>query len=158
MQLHIKLHKSLTSFILFSTQKKQLLSAFLSLHQFQHSLPRAVKLFKYIKGSTDSERPTPHQSLRYNCYQKHVQNSGNVGNVFGNMPEWGRLLRPHGRLRLLTRPQSFRTWFSPPTNHLPRCIFTGECLNAKECLEDLRRNGTKLASTCFVWKGTLFDS
>lgn len=25
-----------------------------------------------------------------------MQDSGNLGNVFGNMPEWGRLLRPIG--------------------------------------------------------------
>lgn len=48
-----------------------------------------------LKVSTDCKWLTC-QSLRNICYQKHVQDSGNLGNVFGNMPEWGRLLRPIG--------------------------------------------------------------
>lgn len=97
MQLHLKLHNTLKSFYsVFSSGNKQHLSAFLSLHQLQHSLAQSFKtsVCKYIKGSTDCKRLTSDQSLRYICYQKHVQDSGNVGNVFGNMPEWGGLLRP----------------------------------------------------------------
>lgn len=59
---------------------------------------------------------------QYKCYQKHVQDSSNSGNVFGNMPFWGRLLRPTGDTDYNTHLWYFHLVLPAFIDHVPRCI------------------------------------